>query len=334
MRAFSHIPLMQMENPTDVLVICFGVGSTAHSASLHPTVKRLEIVDLSRNVLEHAAYFQRNNRDVLSKPRTKVFVNDGRQHLWMQPSGKYDLITLEPPPISFAGVANLYSSEFYRLARDRLRANGYISQWLPAYQVHEASVRSIVRSFVDIFPQAVLLAAADRQLILLGKKSEEIYIVPEHLQAALAKNPAVARDLARVHLATPTEIIGTFLASAETLARAVKDASPVTDDNPIMEYSIGSINACSTTYFPKDLIGTRAVASWCPACFSQGEARPEVRLLPKYLTVMDFLYRQKSFTETHPCSSVRRGGMVPLDPNDELFQNSSYMRTAFERRPR
>ena len=35
-------------DPRDVLVICFGVGSTAHAASLHSSVKTLEVVDLSR----------------------------------------------------------------------------------------------------------------------------------------------------------------------------------------------------------------------------------------------------------------------------------------------
>ena len=64
-----------------------------------------------------------------------MYVNDGRQHLQMQPPGSYDLITLEPPPIGYAGVAALYSREFYALARTRLKPSGYVSQWLPAYQV-------------------------------------------------------------------------------------------------------------------------------------------------------------------------------------------------------
>ena len=60
--------------------------------------------------------------DVLSDPRVVVYVNDGRQHLQMQPPASYDLITLEPPPIAYAGVAALYSREFYALARTRLKA--------------------------------------------------------------------------------------------------------------------------------------------------------------------------------------------------------------------
>jgi spermidine synthase len=53
----------------------------------------------------------------------------------MQAPASYDLITLEPPPIGYAGVASLYSEEFYALARSRLKPRGFVSQWLPSYQV-------------------------------------------------------------------------------------------------------------------------------------------------------------------------------------------------------
>src|SRR5439155_26083910 len=105
---------------------------------------------------------------VLRDPRVAVFVNDGRQHLQMQPPGSYDLITLEPPPIGYAGVSALYSTEFYALARTRLKPGGYISQWLPAYQVPGATTLAMIRAFVDLFPQAVLVSGAEADLILIG----------------------------------------------------------------------------------------------------------------------------------------------------------------------
>ena len=58
MRALAHIPLLMMEEPASVLVIGFGVGNTTHAATLHPSVRRVEIADLSRNILDHAAYFE------------------------------------------------------------------------------------------------------------------------------------------------------------------------------------------------------------------------------------------------------------------------------------
>jgi spermidine synthase len=118
------------------------------------------VADLSRNILAHAGDFTDVNHDVLSDPRVAVYVNDGRHHLRMRPAAPYDLITLEPPPIAYAGVAALYSTEFYRLARSRLSAGGYLSQWLPAYQVPASTTLAMIRSFVDVFPQSVLLSGA------------------------------------------------------------------------------------------------------------------------------------------------------------------------------
>src|SRR2546422_835633 len=81
MRAFAHIPLLSMEAPERALVIAFGVGNTAHAASLHPTIQRIDVVDTSREVLDHADYFAEANRGVLKDPRVSVYVNDGRHHL-------------------------------------------------------------------------------------------------------------------------------------------------------------------------------------------------------------------------------------------------------------
>src|SRR5437667_251153 len=63
MRALAHIPLLSMEQPETVLVIGFGVGNTTHAATLHPSVTRVEVADLSRDILAHAAYFKDVHRD-------------------------------------------------------------------------------------------------------------------------------------------------------------------------------------------------------------------------------------------------------------------------------
>jgi spermidine synthase len=200
MRALAHVPLLSMNHPRTVLVIGFGVGNTTHAATLHPSVERVEVADLSRGILRHASDFSDANHDVLANPRVAVYVNDGRHHLQMQPGPAYDLITLEPPPIAYAGVASLYSTEFYALARSRLRAGGYVSQWLPAYQVPTETTLSMIRAFLDVFPQAVLLSGAEDDLVLLGTVADRLVLDPARVAAALAAAPAVQTDLARVDL--------------------------------------------------------------------------------------------------------------------------------------
>ena len=225
MRALAHIPLLSMERPSRVLVIGFGVGNSTHAATLHPSVERVDVADLSRHVLEHASYFRDANHDVLQDRRVTVYVNDGRQHLQMQPLAVYDLITLEPPPIAHAGVAALYSREFYALARTRLKPGGYLSQWLPAYQVPARTSLAMIRAFIDVFPQSVLLSGMYSELLLVGTNADTIQIDPDRLAVALKRAPAVQEDLRRIDLGTVTEIVGTFVGSADTLVRATRESS-------------------------------------------------------------------------------------------------------------
>ena len=248
MRALAHVPLLSMSLPTHVLVIGFGVGNSTHAATLHPSVERVDVADLSRDILGHAGYFRDVNKDVLDDPRVSVYVNDGRQHLEMQPAGTYDLITLEPPPIAHAGVAALYSREFYALARSRLKPGGYISQWLPAYQVPPETSLAMVRAFIEVFPQSVLLSGTQAELLLLGTNGASIEIDPGRVARALDQAPDVAADLRRLDLGSVTEIVGTFVGSADTLVRATRESPPVSDDHPLQEYGVRSAIGSGTSW--------------------------------------------------------------------------------------
>jgi spermidine synthase len=289
MRALAHIPLLSMDRPEAVLVIGFGVGNTVHAASLHPTVRRVEIADLSRDILGDARFFRDANHDVLDDSRVFVYVNDGRHHLHVQPPASYDLITLEPPPIGYAGVSALYSREFYALARTRLKPKGYMSQWLPAYQVPSATTLAMIRAFLDVFPQAVLISGAEADLLLIGRNDSNNQIDPSQVASSLAAAPEVASDLRRVDLGTAREIVGTFVGSAGTLERATQGVTPVTDDHPVQEYGVGSLLDQGNAV-PASVVNLTDVAAWCPACFVNGKPAPLVDGLDTYLALLDRAY--------------------------------------------
>ena len=324
MRAFSHLPLLMTPAPERVLVICFGVGNTLHAASLHP-VKQLELADLSRNVLEHAPWFaDASNHGVLEDPRVKVFLNDGRQHLRMTPPGSFDLVTLEPPPIAFAGVSALYSREFYELAKSRLKPGGYMTQWLPAYQVSEDTVRSMIRAFVEVFPNAVLLSGNGRELILFGGNGPA-QLDPEQVARALDERPTVRADLARVNLSTMTELVGTFMANPETLAKLTRDALPLTDDYPVLEYS--QYSDLMVTNLPEGIADLSGVGAFCPRCFEGGTPVPAVAQLPAYFTLLHQIYASPNFMVTNPLVAPPRL-WVELPPETQaLIAGSAYLQT-------
>lgn len=294
MRAFVHIPLLLLDSPERVLVICFGVGNTLQAATLHPTVESAEAADLSRHVMEHARYFRRWNRDVVDHPKALLHVNDGRQHLRMQPEASYDLVTLEPPPLVEAGVSSLYSTEFYELVRSRLKPGGYISQWLPAYQVPEAVARSIVKSFLEVFPEGLLLSGYRNEFILLASRGGAPRFDPEAVARRLAARPDVQADLDSIDLGTLVEMAGTIAGSTAALAAATADVQPVTDDLPIMEYSSLSF---TRSLLPADFFDAPGAAhSWCPACYDKsGRPVAAVGGLDLYLELLQGIYLHPDF---------------------------------------
>lgn len=327
MRAFVHLPLLQLDRPKRTLVICFGVGNTLHAATLHRSLETIEVVDLSRQILEHAGFFARWNKGALANPRVQVFVNDGRQHLRMQDDGSYDLVTLEPPPLSHAGIGALYSEEFYDLARRKLRHGGYLTQWLPAYQVPGPVTRAMVRAFLDVFPDGILLSGNGSELILMGRNGLAPKIDPATVRAALAREPEVAADMAAIEMGRMTEIVGTFAGSSVTLDLATRDVAPMSDDLPVMEYCGALVRR---TIIPEDIFSPKDVISWCPACFD-ASGRPGAGLqdLPEYLALMGALYASAEF-RVWPPTPLREDAYraIAADPLllHRAWEASSYLK--------
>jgi predicted membrane-bound spermidine synthase/tetratricopeptide (TPR) repeat protein len=314
MRAFAHVPLLLEESPARALVICFGVGNTLHAASLHPSLARIEVADLSRHVLEQAHFFAATNHDVLSDPRVHVFVDDGRQYLRASPAGSFDLVTLEPPPIPFAGVVALYSRDFYALAKSRLAPGGMLTQWLPAHQVPERTALAMIRAFLDVFPDGVLLSGFGSQLVLMGAQGGPPIFDVDAVARRIEARPSVAADLRSVQLGTLTELAGSFVADADVLARASTGVAPVTDDQPSLEYAF--VVDESARRMPPSIFAPTSYAAWCPKCAGD----PRVADLPRYARVLASYYATREFLENEKPIVVE----IPreLDP---VVRRSAYL---------
>ena len=106
MEWMGRLPMLAHPDPKRALVICFGTGRTANAVR-EEGPEALDIVELSPAVYAMAQYFD-SNRDVLADERVRPRVMDGRAWL-RRTTARYDVVTLEPMPPSFAGVNSLYS---------------------------------------------------------------------------------------------------------------------------------------------------------------------------------------------------------------------------------
>jgi len=234
MPMMSHIPILLHGRAQHVLVICIGTGATAGSALLHSGVE-VDAVDINPTVVSFLPHFARANHGLDHDPRAHIFVDDGRNFL-MTTGRKYDVITMEPMPPNHAGVVNLYSREYYALAKERLNPGGLLVQWLPPHLVAGDEARGILRSVQDVFPETTLWIYSNTGLIV-ARKGAPIRIDLPALAHAY-EDPALAGELARLHVPTPLSLVSLFALGPEGVRRFVGDTPPVTDDRPSLEFHI------------------------------------------------------------------------------------------------
>ncbi|MBI5809676.1 MAG: hypothetical protein HZB21_00560, partial [Deltaproteobacteria bacterium] len=226
------LPMVLHQNPRDVLVICFGSGTTFGTLSTFP-VDRVDNVEIASAVIEGAPHFKRENRDVLNNPRSRINIDDGRSFLAAS-TRKFDVITEEPMHPSLAGVVNLYTKEYYELAKAHLKEGGIMSQWIPLYNLSIEDVRLMAKTFQSVFPHtSIWLANTD--IFLIGSPAK-ISVDYKRLREKL-NLPEVKRLLTDIDLEDPAEFLNTFVMNEDMVKAYVKGADVMSDDMPIVEFT-------------------------------------------------------------------------------------------------
>ncbi|WP_260735177.1 fused MFS/spermidine synthase [Tunturiibacter lichenicola] len=234
MRLQALLPLIiHTGEPRSALVIGFGTGITAGGLLQYPHLQTRVCAELLPAVVQAGSSFE-GNFNAASDPRLQIRIRDGRKEL-VRSTQRYDLITLEPPPPSAAGVVNLYSSDFYKLAAKRLEPNGLIAQWLPLATQNDADTRSLMRSFLDVFPYATLWSTELHEMLLVGSMSP-IELNPQEITKRF-NQPTVVSSLQEVGVKSPAALLATWMMDQEGVKHYVGDAPAVTDNNPSIEYA-------------------------------------------------------------------------------------------------
>ena len=126
------------------LVIGHGVGITAGAVLRHQP-ERLDLVEISPAVLQLDPLFANENDYVLTDPRVRVHVDDGQSFLRASPGG-YDVIVSEPSNPWIAGIGDLFTVDFFRVARARLNPGGVFTFWFHTYAQTDDTTRLLLRS--------------------------------------------------------------------------------------------------------------------------------------------------------------------------------------------
>ncbi len=229
-RMLGVLPVLLTSEPHDALVVGLGAGVTTATIAAFPEVESIEVAELVPAVADAARLFSDLNHDVLDDPRVHLVLDDGRNHLLLS-DRRYDLITCDPVHPLY-GSAALYSQDFFRLCRERLRPGGVMCQYLPLHHMPPDAFRRAIGTFCDAFPRC-RVAFSLGHAVLIGPLAEPVLDWSTWRERLHAFRYPV--DLADSVLSSPGQIAA-LLTLDPSGCRAVALPPPSTDLHPRLEF--------------------------------------------------------------------------------------------------
>lgn len=240
----AMLPILLHPAPRQALFLGLGTGLTASSATLHPSLQ-VDAVELVPEVIDASTRFASSYADGVDLSRMRVTSADARRFVRTS-KHRYDVIVADNFHPARSGSASLYTVEHFQSVRQRLADGGVFCQWLPLHQLDLDTLRSIVRSYLAVFPHgAALLSTHSLEtptLGLISRRDGERFNVAQlrvqlvTMRAHASADPGIADDLA---------LLGHFIGGPQSLSKFAGTAPLNTDDRPIVAYRAPGI-----TYSP------------------------------------------------------------------------------------
>ncbi len=229
----GHLPLLLHPNPKNIAIIGLGSGVTLGAALSHP-VERAEVIEISEEVVEASHFFDAENHKALDDPRTQLIVGDGRSHLMLSRE-QYDVIISEPSNPWIAGVASLFTKEFFEGAKARLAPGGLICQWAHTYTISEQDLKSIVATFTSVFPNGTAWMVNDNDVLMVASVDPVVPLLG-NIERNWSRGTAAA-NLAEVGAIEPFALLSLYAAGPAELAAYSAGADILDDDRMRLEFS-------------------------------------------------------------------------------------------------
>jgi predicted membrane-bound spermidine synthase len=199
-------------------------------------IKRSEDLDY-RGAIDRLSRNARHSRhsSVLEDPRVRVIPTDGRNYILATPK-YYDVITAEPSNPWIAGIANLYTREFYQVIKSKIKDDGIFAQWIHNYSMSPDDFRMVFRTFAEAFPHVSLWSMKESDFLLIGSKQEQVFNYPA-VKKIFDSNKMLQSDLEYLGLSDVYAVQGFYRMNRENFLAFSKGAAINTDDGAQLEFS-------------------------------------------------------------------------------------------------
>jgi spermidine synthase len=229
----AQLPLALNRDAKNALVIGLGSGITAGTLATSESLQHVTILEISEEVVEASVFFKEENHAVLDDSKVNLVTADARNFL-MASADRYDLIISEPSNPWITGISNLFTDEFFKLAKSRLKPNGVMTQWFHTYSMSNSDLKTLLKTFDDNFRYVSVWSPLYEDMIIMG--SDEPHAISlEHGRGREAANRLEELERARVH--SDGDLVRLYLFGGELLSRYVRGSNINSDNHPVIEFS-------------------------------------------------------------------------------------------------
>ncbi|MBM3831719.1 MAG: methyltransferase [Verrucomicrobia bacterium] len=217
----GHIPMLLRPQSQQVLVVGLGSGMTCSAVARHPSVQRVDAVEISSEVAEAAKLFGAYNDNFWTNPRVKLVIEDAKSFLKITDQ-QYDVIVSEPSNPWMAGVSGVFSREYYESCQARLKPDGLMAQWVQIYETSDQTLNMVLTTFGSVFPFFSVWHPASSDLVLIGSTrpfKADLAALEQRFQEPSVKSDLQRIEITRLPVLLAREIVsqqnGSFMAPAQ-----------------------------------------------------------------------------------------------------------------------
>ena len=278
----GHLPLLIKPEAKNILVIGFASGITAGAVARHD-VSQIDCVEIEPAMKEASNFFKNENYRIMDDKRFNLIIDDGHSYV-LTTKKKYDVIISEPSNPWQAGSSRLFTREFFLNARNILKENGMMVQWMHLYGTDVETFRLVARTFMSVFPHTMLwMDPVFYDVIFIGGLDTQ-YTNPLLINKMYRENIKVQASLARIGYPEDWTFLKAFILGEEESKLFAGTGDFNTDDLPLLEYrapkSLYSKTALQDNI--KALFDTKAPESFPKIAIKKGDEIQTASLLREW----------------------------------------------------
>jgi spermidine synthase len=226
------VPVLVHPNPSTMFIVGFGGGNTL-KAALGTKISEVRVAELEPAMVDAVRTYREGEVPALEDPRSTLLIGDARNILLVE-DRTYDVLVSQPSHPWVAGAGNLFTREFFEIARSRLNPGGIHGQWVSLFGLDATGLRAILKAFYETYDEGFCLMLKNTgDLLLLGSDQPIRMDFGEIAQRVRALGTRAWFEQWRVR--SGEAFMWYFALSREGALKAAGDIPPNTDTSIVTE---------------------------------------------------------------------------------------------------